>query len=330
MHEILSQQEIDSLLQAFSAGQSSRARRNASGVSEVRLYDFRRPERFSKEQLTRIENVSRALATSLSSHLSSALAATISIQFSTLQQCSFEEYLTGAPEAPLFSSFRIDPAGARSLIEINPNLVCAFVDLMTGGDGGAVSEARDLTEIEMKLMESVIRPALKQYTRAWEPYGHTFCDLERVGANLTTSPVAGAHDRMLVTTFEVQVASQTGLMSLCVPAHAIEAIMHDFEQRAAASSAGADPAIQQAICDQLGSSSVYLEARLGTARLSINNLLDLKPGDCVRLDNSATSEIVISVKSQPKYKAVPGVVGRRIGVQITRELTEEEALALQD
>ncbi|MCC6484565.1 MAG: flagellar motor switch protein FliM [Armatimonadetes bacterium] len=325
--EILSQQEIDSLLQVFDSA-SARRSGAANPVSEVRLYDFRRPERFSKDQLKCVEAVHRALASSLSSYLSSLLRATVDVQYSTVEQCSFAEYLKSTPSSTFFSSFRIDPVGARCLIEVNPNLVFCLVDLMTGGDGDSSPDARDLTEIEMKLMESVIRPALKQYTRAWEPYGHTFCDLERAGVNLSANPAAASGDRVLSVTFEMQIGTHAGLISLCVPTHAVEAILHDFAQRSENTGSGPDLAIQQAISEQIGSSTVYLEALLGTVPVSINNLLALKPGDCVRLDNRATDEIILSVKGVPKYKAVPGVTGRYLAVQITHELSDEEVRAL--
>ncbi|MEI6915372.1 MAG: hypothetical protein WCL39_09595, partial [Armatimonadota bacterium] len=262
MADILSQDEIDALLSAFGGGGAlqSGGAGSRSSSHEVHLYDFARPERFSKEQLRRLDILHCTFATSLANYLSALLRTAIEVEHTTLDQASFDEYQNSIPSPTLISTFRIDPVAARSLIEFNPNIVFAIVDYMAGGNGQALLESRDITDIEMTLMESVVKSSLKHYIRAWEIFGKTYCELERVGSSQLVNPIANPTDRVVSSYFEVRIGEQVGLVSICIPALALEAILTEFEDSAVSAPTGAEVAVQGIIAEHLSSTSVYATA----------------------------------------------------------------------
>lgn len=322
MSEILSQQEIDALLSAYSTGAAGRSS-DGSPSHEARLYDFARPERFSKDEIRRLEAVHRNFASRISNHFSAMLRGSFEVEHTTLDQSSFDEYLKSIPAPTLVCTFRVDPGNSRCLIEINPNVVFAIVDLLTGGNGDALLQSREMTEIELKLMESVVRSMLGHYVNSWEQFARLSVELERVGANQMVSPIAPSQERMVSSFFEARVGSQVGLVSMCVPIRGLEAILGQLRAQAERMAKEPDLQVRQAIADHLHGSSLSVSAVLGSAEIRISELLDIKRGDCLRLGQSVDREIVCDVQGVPKFYAVPGIVGRKLGVQITRDYNSE-------
>ena len=325
MSDILSQEEIDALLSAYSTGAATANLRASerSTSHEVRLYDFARPERFSKDEVRQLEAVHKTFASRFSTHLSALLRSTVDIQHTTLDQASFDEYLKSVPSPTLISTFRLDPVGVRCIIEFNPNVVFALVDLMAGGDGDAYMQARELSEIEIKLMEGVLRSGLGHYVSAWDQVAKINCHLERVGSNPMVNPVGTAQDQMMSSYFEIRVAKQVGLISICMPIAAVEDIFDVFGPRTGTAAAEPDSTLRDAIEGNLRSTKVLASVILGRAPATIRDLLDLRKGDFVRLDQGVKREIAISVHGIPKFYGIPGIVGRKLGVHITRDFEND-------
>jgi len=322
---ILSQEEIDALLSVYSSGGAAPGKTGEGSRSrEVRLYDFAHPEKFSKEQLRQLEAVHNSFASSLSHRLSATLRSTLEIRHTTLDQCSFEEYLKSIPNPTLTSTFRLEPAGVKAVIEVNPNIVFVLVDLMTGGSGEPKIANRPVTPIELKLMEGVLKVALSEYQGAWSQFTEAKCHLERAGSDQMVNPIARPRDRMVSVCFEMQTASQVGLISLCIPISGVEALLSSLGQKAehAQGRAGERAKIEQ----HLQGSRVTATVVLGTAGVTLRDILDLTPGDTVRLDQPVDREIRLAVQGVPKFLAVPGVLGRKLAVQLTRTLEEQDRL----
>ena len=325
MSGILSQEEIDALLSVYSSGGAAPGKAGEGSRSrEVRLYDFAHPEKFSKEQLRQLEAVHNSFASSLSHRLSATLRSTLEIRHTTLDQCSFEEYLKSIPNPTLTSTFRLEPAGVKAVIEVNPNIVFVLVDLMTGGSGEPKIANRPVTPIELKLMEGVLKVALSEYQGAWSQFTEAKCHLERAGSDQMVNPIARPRDRMVSVCFEMQTASQVGLISLCIPISGVEALLSSLGQKAehAQGRAGERAKIEQ----HLQGSHVTATVVLGTAGVTLRDILDLAPGDTVRLDQPVDREIRLAVQGVPKFLAVPGVLGRKLAVQLTRTLEEQDRL----
>lgn len=312
MSDILSQEELDALLSAYGG------RRPSDGLSrEVRMYDFTRPERFSKEEIRQIEAVHRTFANRLGNYLSAMLRGTVTVDHTTLDQSTFNEFLKSVPSPTLITTFNIEPAGIPCIIEINPNLVFAMVDFLAGGDGDALLSTREMTEIESRLMEGILKMALSHYVAAWEQFAKISCELDRVGANQMVMPILSAGDQVVCSYFETKVGNQVGLVSLCMPTIAVEAIFEAFGTRSKTISRTTDSTLQAMIADQLKTTEVRLRALLGETIVTINDLMQLREGDLVRLDQPVNRELEITIQGQPKFRGVPGVVGRKMGVHIT-------------
>lgn len=324
MDDILSQEEINNLLAAHAGEGPSHA---APGMSprggEIRHYDFAHPERFSKEQVRQLQAVHVGFATSLANHMSAMLRHTVDIRHTTLDQISFDDYLKSIPTPTLTSTFRLDPHGTRCLLELNPGLVFPLIDLLTGGTGDAFVQARDMTDIELKLMEGVLRVALTEYESAWGQFVQVQCPLERAGSNQMVNPIARPRERMLSCHFDVSIAGHNSRLSLCLPAELVESLLDSFIGQPETQQ-GPTPETMALITDHLTGSSVSVGALLGEVDLTFENLLHLAPGDLVKLGQPVNREIWVTVEGEPKFAAVPGVVDRRLGVHITRELVEDE------
>lgn len=318
MAEILAQEEIDTLLSAYSSGGVKTGER--SSVYEVSLYDFAHPEQFSKEELRQIEIVQKTFANRLANHFSAVMRNSIEVSYTSLDQATYEEYLRSIPSPSLISTFRAEPFGTRCVIEINPNIVFALVDMMTGGNGDAYLESRDMTEIELHLMEPMIRAALSHYNSSWEHFSKIDCQLERVGGNQMVSPITGNQDRVLSTYYEIKVGSQVGLISICMPIHTAEAILDDFSKNSGSGNGVSNAHARALIAENLSTSMISACAVLGKSLITIDEIISLEKGDCIRLEQPALAEITIEIEGVEKFRGVPGLVGRRLGIHITQDI----------
>lgn len=331
MAEILSQEEIDALLSAYSSGTPSNTSRGPERASrEVALYDFSQPERFSKEQLRQIDAVNNSFASTFATQVSVQVRSSVDVQHTTMDQASFDDYLKSIPSPTLISTFRMEPLGVRCIVEFNPNVVFTLVDLMAGGDGDALLHTRGMTDIELRLMEGIVRLALSEYASAWEPFSRIECELERVGSNQMVSPIARPKDRMLGAYFEVRAGNQVGLLSFCLPILAPETILDEFASRSAVGTGVPNLEVRHAIAANLVNTSVWANAELGHADVTLDDLLNLQEGDVIRLDQPANREIVLAVQGVPKFLGIPGCLGRNLGVHITRELTGSDDMPMPD
>ncbi len=177
-----------------------------------------------------------------------------------------------------------------------------------------------MTEIELHLMEPMIRAALSHYNSSWEHFSKIDCQLERVGGNQMVSPITGNQDRVLSTYYEIKVGSQVGLISICMPIHTAEAILDDFSKNSGSGNGVSNAHARALIAENLSTSMISACAVLGKSLITIDEIISLEKGDCIRLEQPALAEITIEIEGVEKFRGVPGLVGRRLGIHITQDI----------
>ncbi len=321
MTDILTQDEIDSLLAAIQSGDqttedfaSSRA-----DTRTVKIYDFRRPDKFSKDQIRTIQMMHETFARLTTTALSAQLRALVGVHVGSVDQMTYEEFTRSIPNPTTLAIINMDPLRGSAILEIDPGISFTIIDRLFGGKGDPAKISRELTDIERSVMESIIVRILGNLREAWS----TVLDLRPRLGNIETNPqfaqIVHPNDMVVLISFETKVGEVDGMTNLCIPYITIEPIISKLSaQHWYSSIRKGDSDENRAVIQQrLDTVEIPLRCEVGEVDISLQDVLQLQMGDVVKLTNtSISSDFVVKVGDRKKFRAIPGRVGNRLAIQI--------------
>jgi flagellar motor switch protein FliM len=327
MADILSQEEVDALLAAVSEGETLQAERIEQPPKRFHVapYDFKRPERISKEQIRGFQTLSEVFARELSTALGGSLRAITRASVASVDQITYEEYILSVPNPTSYNIIQLPPLDGNLILEFNPALIFPIIDRLLGGRGLAISKARELTEIEQKLVAKMIDLVLSTLVRAWRNLAGFSWKLVAQENDPQIVQIVTGSEIVLVLRFKLSVGDTTGTMSLCLPIPAIEPVLKQVGAEYTLYGMKADrkgPQTTATLKAIISKANVKVDAFLSGSSISIHDLLRLQVGDVIRLDNRAADEncVTIYVGGKPKFKAKEGTFGNRQAFQVVARI----------
>ncbi len=328
MSEVLSQSEIDELLEALSSGTLKVDEViNDENKKKVKPYDFRRPNKFSKDQLRTLvmlhENFARLLTTSLSAYLRSM----VRIQVVSIDQLTYEEFTKSLNNPTVMNLIALKPLEGTMIFEINPQIAFAMVDRLLGGVGRAVDKIRELTDIEQMVIKRVLFRMMNIIKEAWQ----TVVELEPVYESIELNPlftqIIPPSDMVVLVTMEVKIAEVLGLMNICLPFSLLEPITNRLSAQFwfARTNRISDNENLSVIQKRLVQANIDVAVELGNALINLGDLLNIKVGDVIQLDQPVKGLLNVKIGNELKFKGSPGVSGSHMGVQVGQIMREEGA-----
>ena len=328
MSDILSQDEINALLGAYHAAENQgKTFRDKSSDQQVRLYDFARPDKFSKEHLKVLNSIHSKYATGFSVILAMLLHLSVEADLLAVDQVTYREYCASVPESTLFCDVNLDPLTSTAIFEFNPSIAGACIDGLTGGSGVAISQASDLTDIDRAIMAKVVDTVMKKYDEAWSPYVGLRSKVREASSNATFNQVFLPTEPVLVCGYEVSVGEAVGMMSICIPASAVEAILPNLTVGKSVGSISRQTSpMLEALKTSLDDVPLHCKAILGRTTLTMEDVINLQIGDVITLDAPSNSEVEMWVGDYQTCFGIPGRSGRKLGIKVTRTLKDRERL----
>jgi flagellar motor switch protein FliM len=295
MKGTLSQPEIDALLVAAGRpGVDAGARQIGPPVVRAARYNFRRPDRVSKEHLRSLHFLHDRFAVNLSSSLSAFLRAVTEVSIVSVEQFSYAEFLTSLPDPTAFYSFAMPPSEGMSALEINPSVAFTMVDRMLGGTGQTPPPNRALTEIEQNVLDSVVKLLLEHLTETWRAIAEMQFRIQDRETRPQMLRVTGPNEIVILLAFELRIAEMRGMVNLCFPAAMIEALEDKFAQGWQRTRRQPTAVEQLRLTANLGRVPLPVTTLLET-RLPARELLSLKVGDIVSLGHPASGPVDVHV-----------------------------------
>jgi flagellar motor switch protein FliM len=326
---ILSQEEIDALLgvveaetpEAEATGSPSSAPGRVGGQNYL-PYDFRRPNRVSKEQLRYFQTIHEAFARQFANALSSYLRSIVDIEIVSADQLTYGEYVLSLPGSTALFIFEMKPLEGSAVLEMNPSLILLMVERLFGGAGGGVGINRDLTTIETAVVTKLVRHGLQVLGDSWErvaPLRPTYTELMKNPQMLQLLPNT---ETVILVTFELRLGEQSGILSLCYPYLSLEPILPNMSTRGALLGQKRRKVEhgREWIEQRLSDSPLPVSAILGRTDLTVAEFLRLRQGDVIRLDRRVDEAIDVLVGGEPKGMARPGLRGRNRAVRLDSAL----------
>ncbi len=322
MSEVLSQQEIDRLLTGISSGEIKEE--NISEVlehKEIYEYDFRRPTRVSKDQLKTIRNMHENFSELFGFYLASRLQTMTSIDLLAVDQLRYSEYVLSIANPCVVYIFDIEETEGRAVFELPPNLVFMIVERLLGGIGGKATQPRAITPIEQRLMQPVIREALKKLSDAWKPIQELTFNLYGFESNSDFVQIAPASEIVIVISFEVRVGEDTFLVNLCYPSFALEDVITKLNvQFYPGNLSNRNKRVSyDKLTAHLQKTDMEVKSILGRSQITVQELMKLEVGDVITTNRHVEEEIPIYIQNRLKYFGRPGIVDDKLAIKITNE-----------
>lgn len=326
MGEVLSQSEIDSLLQALSTGELDVDEMNDAPEKQVKNYDFARPAKFSKEHLRTLGIIFEHYGRLLSTNLPVYLRKNVQVKMASSETVTFSEFSNALSNPVILSIINFEPLSGNIIMELTANLGYSIVDRMLGGSGGTLDKTREFSEIEMSIIEKMMVVCMNLLREPWKNVVEINPVLERIETNPQFAQVVAPNDMVSIITLNVRIGDVEGFMNVCMPFFTLESIMDRLNTKYWFSNMKeeTDEDFEQYIEMMLRKVSIPLRAVLGTSTVTVSDFSNLQVGDIIRLDAKVDSEMEVYVGNIKKFTAVPGSSKDNYAVRITSVIREEE------
>ena len=331
MADILSQEEIDALLDVVEDEGDDVLEGGSEELlpqRQVTLYDFKRPNRVSKEQLRAFRGVHDKMARSLASQISSIMRSIVEIQLHSVDQMTYGEFLMSLPNPTSFNVFSVKPLEGSGVIEINPSIAFPMLDRLLGGKGEPFDASREFSDIELSLFETILRVMMSTLKEAWGPVMEVYPTIESKESSPNVVQIVAQNEIVVMVVMEIIIGHSSGMMNICYPVISLEPILpklasRDLMLNETSSKKSRNTELQVL----LGGAKVSVEANLGDAELTMGDILELQVGDVLRLSSAADDIVTVCVDGKERFRGEIGLRRFRKSIQLTEIIdTEKDAV----
>ncbi len=329
MAEVLSQQEIDALLSSNSVHEQDRSQgANARVEKEAIPFDFRLPNRISKNQLRTIHNINENFAEMLSSYLMSKLQSIVTCNVTSVDQIYYSEYVLSVSDPACLFTFDIANTDIKGILELSSEFAFALIDRMLGGNGKGKKNSQVITPIEQKVLEVVVRKNLQDLSKAWQIIGDYRFDIDKFEPDIDFVQITSQSESVLLITFEIHIGEETYMMNLCFATYAFDTILSKLTSQNLSSIRPIKyqgTTAQNILIEHLKKTQLNLDVEFGKSSISFRQLINLKVGDVIRLNTQLGDEIKVSVEKKHMFNGITGIVNNHKAVKITKKIDKRKS-----
>lgn len=327
MADILSQEEIDALLEVVDDDGDAEVleKHDILSQKQVTLYDFKRPNRVSKEQLRAFRGIHDKMARNLSSQISAIMRSIVEIQLHSVDQMTYGEFLMSLPSPTSFNVFSMKPLDGTGVLEINPSIAFPMIDRLLGGKGDPYEATREFSDIELNLLDTILRQMMQNLKEAWAPVAEVFPAVDAKESSPNVVQIVAQNEIVIMVVMEIIIGHSSGMMNICYPVISLESVLSRLASRdLMLSETSSKKSRNKELQALLGGAVVNVSAVLGGTSLDLREVLDLSAGDIIRLDRPADDTVVVNVDGREKYIATIGLQRYRKTVKIKEVIKTEK------
>lgn len=322
--ELLSQTDIDSLLEELKSGGSTDALgadfSGAGARYKIKTYDFRRQTRFAKDQIKTLSHIHENFSRSVTTFLSTQLRYMVNMSVVSVDQPTYGEYIQAVSSPALLAIFNLGALEGKAILDIDLDLAFSILDRLLGGLGNSKQEKRKLTDIEEAIMSKIVQRILQELNEAWSgviPLEPQFSMFE---SNPHFTQIAPRNDMMLLVSFDVSISGIDGMMSICIPCFSLEPVSSKLSDAKWISAQRKDVMDENTaiLLSKISELEAEVMVELGCSTVTYGELLQLDVGDVLRLNSKPNEEFSLYVGNEIKFKGLPGISGRKMALTITK------------
>lgn len=328
VEEVLSQNEIDDLLSAISSGEmNAEELKKEEKEKKVRVYDFKRALRFSKDQIRSLARIHENYARLLTTFFSAQLRTYVNISVATVDQVPYEEFIRSIPKMTILNIYSVAPLEGRILMEVNPNIAYGMLDRVLGGKGtSSVNKVDNLTEIETMLMSQLFEKAIVNLQEAWSSLVEIDPILEDFEVNPQFLQMVAPNETVVVVSLNTTIGEASGMINICIPHIVLEPIIPNLSAHywMQTTTKKRDPESYEKLTKNIQEANVEAKTLLGETTISINQFLHLCEADVIGLNQAIDQPLTLKINNEPKFYVQPGKFKNRMSVQILEEMRRRD------
>ena len=325
MANILSQNEIDELLSALTSGSDAGvSAEEIEETQEVRPYDFRTANKFSKDQMRTLHFIHETLANRLSTYLSGTLRAVCEVEVISIEEQSFSEFSNSMPSPVIVAIVNMPPLQSSLLLEISPAISYELFSRLLGGSGQYHDTDKMFTEIELSIMELTVRDMLAFLSEAWEKICRVNASLDRIETSAQYSQIVSANEPIAIITMNVQIGDTSDIINLCIPHMAIQPVEKQLVRQTWYNEVGKSDANKELLGKGLSNIYLQLYAVFNDTDATVKDVLNTQVGDVIRINHKINNQITVKVEHIPKFKGFVGMHGSNYAVRVSDILRGEK------
>lgn len=327
MAEVLSQNEIDALLEALDSGAIDVAEVKKSGEKKTRIYDFKRPNKFGKEQIRTIHAIHEHFARLMATFLAGTLRAFCEVELVSVEEQIFYEFNNSLPDPVFLAVIDMMPLEGAILMEISTPVAYGLIERLLGGAGLASGNSKEFTEIELALLERLTSHILRLFRDSWTTVLPVSPSLDRIETNPRYIQFLAPNETIAIVTLMVRMGAVDGFINVCIPHLSIKAVEAQLTNRARFSNqvpSKEEDGTSSAIVQRIKESTVEIKAVLGQTTLTAKDVMELQPGDVIGLSGSIHDPVRIRIGEVVRFHGIPGTLNNKLAVRIVAVHEEDE------
>ena len=327
MSEILSQAEIDELLNSLMTGDTAQEEApQGTAALKVKEYDFRTANRFPKEQMRTFHVVFETFSQLFSNRLSSVLRVSCECEILSIEECSYSEFNNSLPAPVILAIMDSPPLYGSIIFQMSPEFAYMLISRLFGG-GSAGENSKQFTEIELALVERILRQAVSVFDEAWDKVIALATQIERIETSPQFAQITAPNEPVAVIILSITMGEETGLMSICIPHTAIEPVAQQLNTRMWYSSGARDDGRAEErtmiLTAKLMQTPIPLIAYFEQTPATVADIVNLQIGDVIKLDHLISQPLTVNVSHIPKFLATVGTMSHKYALQIVDIIQEE-------
>ena len=322
MAKILSQDEVDALLKGMGGGEVETETDDGAGADGVTAYDLTNQDRIIRGRMPTLEIINDRFARFFRQTMATALRKVVDISAFSIDMIKFGEFMRGLPVPTSLHVFKADPLRGHAIMVIDTKLVFNLVDSFFGGSGrGYIKvEGRDFTPIEARLVTKVIKMALADLERAWNPVHPLNLSYVRGETNPQFASVVAPTEVVIVIKFEFELEQTVGTLIICLPYSTIEPIRSKLYAGFQSDQLEVDTAWINRFIERVREAEVSMVVELGRTMITGEDIMNLTIGDIIMLRHDVREPLDIQVEGVPKFKVFAGASRGQKAVRVVGDI----------
>ena len=322
MAEVLSQSQIDALLNAARSGELDVDKpAEKSEEKKYRKYDFYSPRKFTKDRLKMLNSIFEGYARVINSRINALLHTTCEIEVDSVEEQRYYEFSNALTESDVLALAKIDLEKLQEdtpiLVHLATPVLLSMLDRLMGGEGDpdpALSNDYTLTDLELNMYEDMIRDLISIMGSSWENYITIHFSYIRTEVNPTLVQLIGYDETVVIVGINIKFPNCTGRMSLCLPGEMLTNVFSEISKNTTRRSTGEDKS--EEIFDSLRDSELEIVAELARTRILLSDLYHLNVGDVVDIKRSKDSPVFLNIGGRRWFDGKMGTSNKQVAVKI--------------
>ena len=322
MAEVLSQSQIDALLNAARSGELDVDKpAEKSSEQKYRKYDFYSPRKFTKDRLKMLNSIFESYARVINSRINALLHATCEIEVDSVEEQRYYEFGNALTESDVVALARIDLEKLQGedpiLVHMDTPVVLSMLDRMMGGEGEPdpnLSSEYNMTDLELNMYEDLIKDLIPIMGNSWENYITVQFSYVRTEVNPTLVQLIGYDETVVIVGINIKIPNCTGRMSLCLPGEMLTNIFSEISKSTSRRTTGEDKS--EEIFGTLRESELEIVAELARTRILLSDLYHLNVGDVVDIKRPKDSPVFLNIGGRRWFDGRMGTSNKQVAVKI--------------